>query len=333
MLKKVKCLMTKAEGLLRMGGINFACRIIIKRLVNKAYQGDIYNLLSRAKKEEYAKMVEGLYLYHTGRKFNIKSPQTFNEKIQWIKIYDSTEIKSRLTDKYFVREWVKEKIGESYLIPLLGVWNNFKEINFADLPQSFVLKANHGSGMNIIVKDKSRMDLGGVENRFSLWMSQNFAYIGLELQYLNIERKIIAEEFIENRSGNLYDYKIFCFNGIPQFIQIIGDREHQKHTAKEAFYDTKWEKQDFTSDIYPQYEEPINRPKKLPEMLSIASKLSQGFAHVRVDLYELDNGDIKFGEMTFTPASGFVQWKPYSTDKKLGKLLKLPYEIDNIEGT
>lgn len=174
-----------------------------------------------------------------GTPLDLENPQTFNEKIQWLKMYDSTSLKTRLTDKYLVREWVAEKIGERYLIPLLGVWGTFNEIDFDTLPNQFVLKANHGSGWNVIVKDKFTLNKVDAKAKFDEWIKLNYAYIaGLELHYKDIVPKIIAEKYIENDEGGVYDYKIHCFNGKPMYIHYIGDRAY--HTAKEAFFDTEW---------------------------------------------------------------------------------------------
>lgn len=306
------------------------CKYVLLKLRDKCFHSNyrlpyLQNCIKNKKSSDYPQILGKIYYIATGNNLNLSTPKTFNEKIQWLKLYDTTPIKTLLADKYSVREWIKEKIGEEYLIPLLGVWNKIEDIDFTLLPDKFVLKANHGSGMNIIVKNKKDLDRKMIEKNLYTWLKTNYAFGSLELQYAKIPRKIIAEQYIEEVDGNLHDYKIHCFNGIPTYIQVIGNRDIRKHVAYEAFYDVNWIQQPFTY-TYPRYEKMIEKPKCLEQMLSIAQKLSEGFIYVRVDLYVLDNCNIKFGEMTFTPASGLDKWQPTSIDEKLGQLIKLPID-------
>lgn len=253
-----------------------------------------------------------------GNKDSVSHPVTFGGKIQWLKINDNIPIKAQLSDKYEVREWIKEKIGDKYLIPILGVWDSVDEIDYNKLPDRFVLKANHGSGMNIIVRDKSEINVKKFNNIMSAWMDENFGWVGLELQYTNIKKKIIAEEYIEQMDGNLLDYKIHCFHGVPRIIQVIGNRNLETHTAREAIYDTEWKRNDLMCyPTYNSYENEIRKPDNIDEMLEIARILSKGFKYVRVDLYEIEN-HIKFGEMTFTPANGIGKWDNEDCEKLVG---------------
>lgn len=241
-----------------------------------------------------------------------------------MKLYDTTILKTKLTDKYLVREWVQEKIGQKYLIPLIGVFDSLDEIDINKLPEKFVMKTNHGSGCNMIVKNKNELNWSEVEKNFNKWMSINFAWMqGLELQYKDIKPIILVEHYIENNGNNLFDYKFYCFNGKAKYIQVIGNRNINKHFAQEAFYSVEWKMQDFTL-TYPRYENDIDKPKNLKEMIKIAEELAKDFIYVRVDLYELDDGAIKFGEMTFTPASGFDNWKPKKMNYILGDMIKMP---------
>ena len=254
---------------------------------------------------------------------NLEEPKTFNEKIQWMKIFDSTLLKTKLADKYLVREYVKEKIGEKYLVPLLGVWDDFDEIDFDKLPNSFVLKANHGCGWNIIVKDKSKFEIDVAREKFNIWMNSNFAFkFGLELHYLNIKPKIIAEKYMENDNNDLYDYKVFCFNGKAESIMFLSER---KTGLKMAFFDLNWNKLPFTY-TFPYNPDNIPRPKNLDLLISLSEKLSEGFAHVRVDFYILNDGSLKFGELTFSSASGSCKWNPPEQNRIYGDLIKLPYK-------
>ena len=290
---------------------------------NEAKKDFEYKLCKYMPEVKYPEYLKDWFYKCTGKELNLENPQTFNEKIQWIKLYDSTPLKTRLADKYLVRDWVKEKIGDEYLIPLLGVWDKFDDIDFDKLPDKFVLKANHGCAWNIIVTDKNKFDKEDAKQKFSLWLNKNFAYcFGLELHYKSIKPLIIAEEYIENDNQDLYDYKIWCFDGKAKYIQFLSER---KKGLKMVFYDTEWNKQDFVYS-YPRNEKDIEKPKNLELLLTLAEKLAQGFSHVRVDFYILNDGSIKFGEMTFTSMSGACKWVPNDTNKVMGDLIAINKE-------
>ena len=288
-----------------------------------------YEFLRTLSPKQYPKVLAQWFREKTGEDLDLENPKTFNEKIQWLKLYDSTALKTRLADKYLVREWIKEKIGEEYLIPLLGVWDKFDDIDFEKLPNSFVLKTNHGSAMHIIVKDKSNFDISAAKQKFDKWLKTNYTLCyGLELHYTDIKPKIIAEEYIENDNSDLSDYKIFCFNGKPHCIEYLKDRNTTG--LKVAFFDLNWKKLPFTNANYPLIEDEISKPKNLDLMVQLAEKLAEGFAFVRVDFYALNDGSIKFGEMTFTPASGVMKWSPKEQDLIMGSLLKLPQPTSQL---
>lgn len=295
---------------------------------------DIINTNGKINKIElYKTELMNWYAKHMHQPLNLDYPQTFNEKIQWLKLYDSTPIKTRLADKYLVRDWVKEKIGEKYLIPLLGVYDKFEDINFDNLPNQFVIKCNHGCGYNIIVKNKFKVNLADIKNKLDTWMTENFSFqSGCELHYKDITPKIIVEKFIENQGTNdLYDYKFWCFNGQVEYIQFLSERNLDG--LKMAFYNKNWEKQNFVYS-YPLDKKTVDRPTNLDLMIKLAEELSQGFPHVRVDFYRLNDGTIYFGEMTFTSASGICQWNNEKIDLHLGELIHLPtlaYNMDTQE--
>lgn len=273
------------------------------------------------KPEKYEKELTEWFHYTTGERLHLDDPKTYNEKIQWLKLYDSTPLKTQLSDKYRVREWIKEKIGEEYLIPLLGVWDSFDEIDFERLPEKFVLKANHGCGWNVIVTDKSSFNKAEAKEKFDLWMNTNFAYnVGLELQYRNIEPKIIAEEYIENFDEDINDYKVFCFHGKADSIMMLTER---KKGLKMAFYDLEWNQLPFTYS-YPRNQEVMPKPENLEQLIFLAESLAEGFAHVRVDFYIMNDGSIKFGEMTFTSGGGTCVWNPPEQNLIYGEKIKLP---------
>lgn len=280
---------------------------------------------------KYRLDLENFYKKIMHKTLNLNNPQTFNEKIQWLKLYDSTPIKTKLADKYLVRDWVKEKIGEKYLITLLGVYDKFEEIDFDKLPNQFVIKCNHGSGWNIIVKDKSKLNLAETKEKLDKWLKTNFAFkYGYELHYRDIKPKIIIEKYVSNDGKNLYDYKFWCFNGNVKYMQFRNDfSEH----LEMCFYDLHWKKQPFYYD-HPLYKPDLPKPDNFSEMVNIAQKLCKGFAFVCVDLYRLNDGSIKFGEMTFTRSSGTGKWCDEKYNYKLGQLIKLPelaYNIDSGE--
>ncbi len=229
---------------------------------------------------------------------------------------------TRLSDKYLVRDWVSEKIGEEYLIPLLGVWNSFNEIDFNILPERFVLKTNHACRTNVPVTDKSRFDKKRAAADFRRWMMFDYSFrFGFQMQYLGIKRRIIAEEFLDNNGKDLYDYKFHCFDGVPVSCEYIGGRSGETYLA---FFDMNWKLLPYRTSTYPLYEELPEKPLHYEKMAEIAAVLSKGFPYVRVDLYHLNNGQIKFGEMTFTPSGGQCTWVPEGTDEMLGKMIPLP---------
>ena len=277
---------------------------------------------------DYRKYLKQWYTSVMRKPLNLDKTQTFNEKIQWLKLYDSTLIKTRLADKYLVREWVKEKIGEQYLIPLLGVYDRFEDINFSQLPDQFVIKCNHGCGYNIIVKDKSQLDRAEAKLKVDRWMRENYAFKwGFELYYRDIKPKILIEQCVTNDGQNLYDYKFWCFNGEVKYVQF---RDDFPDTLKMVFYDLNWKRQPFYYN-HSTYEEELAKPDNFDEMVQIAKMCCQSFPFVCVDLYRLNDGTIKFGEMTFTCSSGVVCWNNEKYNLMLGKLIKLPplaYDID-----
>lgn len=280
----------------------------------------------------YRKEIEKRYKKMMKKKLNLDNPLTFNEKIQWLKLYDSTPIKTRLADKYLVREWVKETIGEEYLIPLLGVYDKFDEIDFNKLPDRFVIKCNHGCAYNIIVKDKSKLNISEIKQKVNKWMNENYyKKYKTELHYRDIKPKIIIEKFIEDKNcEELNDYKFFCFNGDVKYVQVISERKEGSH--KVSFYDKNWMKQIWYNGEL--YEKAIIKPKKLNLMIKLAEKLSNGHNFVRVDLYHINDETVYFGEMTFTPASGTLKWSDETINKQFGEWITLPklaYNIDTGE--
>lgn len=277
--------------------------------------------------EEYPTLLKAWYFNQSGRKLNLENPTRFTEKIQWLKLNDSTKIKTVLADKYLAREWIAEKIGEEHLIPLLGAWDSFDEIDFDELPDSFVLKCNHGASMNIVVKDKRNADWIEIKEKLNRWMQTDFGFTmeSFELHYRDIPRKIIAEQYMQDGDLlDLQDYKFFCFHGKPVYCQVIGSRSTNETID---FFDMDWNHMPFIGLLTKGSHETFSsteivRPKTLDQMIEAAKVMSKDFSFVRVDLYEI-NGKMYFGEMTFTPGSGSGSFEPDSVDFELGEMLKV----------
>ena len=231
-----------------------------------------------------------------------------------------------MVDKYKVRNYIKERIGEEYLIPLLGVWDKAEDIDFDKLPNQFVLKCNHNSGLGMyICKDKSKLtkkQINAIRKNLAKGLKQDYYLTGREWPYKNVPRKIIAEKYMVNdENKGLTDYKFMCFNGKVNCCFVCTDR-FIEDGLKITFYDTNWEIMPFRRH-YPQSNEPIAKPVNYEKMVKIAEQLSKDIPFVRTDFYEI-NGELYFGELTFYPASGFEEFIPHTGDEILGKWIQLP---------
>lgn len=253
-------------------------------------------------------------------RLDFNNPIYYPEKINWIKRYLEDELYQKCTDKYTVREYVTQK-GLGFLLnELYAVYDSVEEIDFDQLPDAFVLRANHGCGWNILCPDKSKLDIIQTKKKMSKWMKKNYYYVQGERWYKNIKPRIVCERFLRDHTTNdLKDYKIFCFHGVPHVIQVDIGR-YVNHMRN--YYDTNWN----LRDVYCEHDidtQGVKRPKELDKMLEYARILSEGFIHVRVDFYVV-NEVIIFGEMTFAPGSGVVPFTPISFLKEMGDLMKLP---------
>lgn len=254
-----------------------------------------------------------------GREVNLENPQKFNDKLQWLKLnwYDPLAVKC--ADKYAVREFVKDKIGEKYLNELYGVYSSVNEINLDELPEKFVLKGTHGSGLNIICKDKNKMNWKKAKKKMKRWMITNHYWQTREWVYKDIKPRIIAEKFIEtNNNKPLKDYKFFCFNGEVKSLFVAKNRGIG---TTFDFYDLDWNWLE-VKNHYPNSNKKVEKPEKLDKMICLAKKLSKKFPQVRVDFY-YENKKIYFGELTFFHFSGFESFEPESFDIEMGKWLDL----------
>ncbi|CDA34176.1 uncharacterized protein BN700_00624 [Firmicutes bacterium CAG:536] len=261
-----------------------------------------------------------------GKELNLNNPQTFNEKIQWLKLYDRHPEYTMMVDKYAAKQYVASKIGDEYIIPTLGVWTKFDDIDFDKLPNKFVLKCTHDSGGLVICKDKSTLDIAAAKRKIEHCLKRKYYYIHREWPYKNVPPRIIAEKYMTdnvNTSTNetLKDYKFYCFDGKVRFLMINSDRNF-KTSTKADYFDRDFNWLDFTWGYEHANVRPV-KPDCFDEMIAISEKLSKGLPHVRVDLYEC-NGQIYFGELTFYDGSGFDKIEPIEWDYKIGKMLKLP---------
>lgn len=272
--------------------------------------------------ESYVSLV--WYLMY-GTCLNLKKPKTFSEKLQWLKIKDHNRLYTRLVDKIEVRSYVAAKIGARYLIPVLWQGINPEEIPYSELPNRFVIKCTHGSHCNIICKDKSLLDVEETKNKLKKWLKTNWFFYSREWPYLNIQPRILIEEFMEDMVGEeIKDYKFFCFSGKVEFCQVIGDRSTIETMD---FFDKNWnvvniKRQNGNGDFYPNSTLNILKPPCYDEMLFIAEKLSCGFKFARVDLYCI-KGKTYFGEITFYPAAGYCEFYPSNINEILGELIML----------
>ena len=258
----------------------------------------------------------------TGYKMDWKNPKTFNQKLQWLKVYDRKPLYTTLVDKYQVKKYVAEKIGEEYIIPTLGVWDGFDEIDFDSLPDQFVLKCTHDSGGLAIVRDKAKFDKEKARKQFKLALSRNPYSVTREWPYKNVKPRIIAEQYMEdNTTHELRDYKFFCFDGMVGFFKIDFDR-YVAHRAN--YYDRGGNLLPFGEIVCPPcFEQKLDMPIRLSKMISMAEKLATDSIFLRVDFYEV-NGQVYFGEITFFPASGMGPFVPDEWDRKLGEWIQLP---------
>tara|TARA_R110002072_G_scaffold41085_10_gene115868 strand:- start:9120 stop:9974 length:855 start_codon:yes stop_codon:yes gene_type:complete len=261
------------------------------------------------------------YEYYSGRKLDYNNPVTFNDKIQWLKVFYHREILHQLVDKYAVRDYVKEKVGSQYLNELYAVYNKPAEVDFEKLPNQFVLKGVHGFHLNLIVKDKNKLNLKKTNYLLNKWMLKDHYRNGKEWAYKNVKPRIIAEKYLEEFGKDVVnDYKFFCFNGKPKFIQI--DMERGTEDLR-CYYDLDWKKLPFTTEKNKFFEGELQMPEHFNEMIDVAQKLSKDFPFVRVDLYNI-NGKILFGEMTFYPTDGRKKYIPNEYNKIIGDYLELP---------
>lgn len=311
-----------------MSKIKTAFELITKKDNNRALQKAIadnitkIDMLQNLSDEAYLKLVYRLIF---GRKLDLKNPKTFNEKLQWLKLYNRKPEYTLMVDKYEVKGYIAEQIGEEYVIPTLGVWDNFDDIDFDSLPNQFVLKCTHDSGGLVICKDKSNLDVTKAREKINKALTRRFYYFGREWPYKNVKPRIIAEKYMVDKTvDELRDYKFFCFGGVCKCLKVDFDRFIEHHAN---YFDPQGNLLDLGEKICPPNKEKVLfLPENKDNMLQLAEKLSKGIPFLRADFYDV-NGKIYFGELTFFPASGWGEFTDEKWDYKLGEWIKLPDSI------
>ena len=266
-----------------------------------------------------------LYFLHFFRRLNLKDPKTFSEKLQWLKLYNRKPEYTQMVDKYAVKEYVKNIIGEQYIIPTLGVWDTPQQIEWDKLPKQFVLKTTHGGGGSgvVICKDKDTFDRKAAIKKLQREMKKDIYRNWREYPYKDIPHRILAEKYMEDAASkdDLHDYKFFCFNGEPKYCQVISGRESKMCID---FFDKDWIHQPVHEPYcYPFADVEPQKPQNYEQMWDFAKELAKNKSFSRIDFYEVD-GKIYFGEITFYPTSGFGGFNPPYWDEKFGSWIKLP---------
>lgn len=264
--------------------------------------------------------IELMYQVKLGEKCDLKNPKSFDEKLNYLKLNDRKDEYSKMADKYEVRDYIAGTIGDKYLIPLLGVWENPEDIDINALPKEFVLKCTHDSASVVICKDKDNFDFEKAKQKLGASLKENYFYHSREWPYKNIKPRIIAEKYMVDESGSeLKDYKIYCFDGKPHMIQVDFGRfvKHERN-----LYDTEWNYIDKTIEYPRNPNHQIARPKSLEKMLELAGVLSKGIPSVRIDFYDI-NGELYFGEITFYQEGGFAQFDSPEFAYELGELIRI----------
>lgn len=274
------------------------------------------------------KIPDKIYLKYKYKKIlkkelNLNNPVTFNEKLQWLKLNDRKDIYTTMVDKYEAKKYVANIIGDEYIIPTIGIYNSFDEIDFSELPNQFVMKCTHDSGGLVICKDKNNLDINKARKKINKSLKNNYYYDGREWPYKNVKPRIIIEKYMEDSNSlSMKDYKFFCFNGTPRLMYLSEGLENHD-TASMSFFDMNFKLSSCKRKDYKLLNYSPNKPKTFEKMKKLSSVLSKNIPHVRVDWYEI-NEKLYFGELTFYTCSGFIPFESEEWDKKLGDMIKLP---------
>ncbi len=291
----------------------------IKKCIKNPKKIIIYLASKGIIKYDDKKYLEFVFEEHLGEKLDLENPKTYNQKLQWLKLYNRNPEYTKLVDKYEVRKYIAETVGEKYLIPCYGVYNSVKEIDFDKLPNEFVLKTTHDSGTVVICKDKKTFDKKAAIKKLKKRLKRNYYYLWREWPYKDVKPRIIAEKYMQEGSNiSLTDYKFYCFDGIPKMLLIVIDRGIE---TKMNFYDMNFKKLNL-SQCSPNFTKKMEKPKQFEEMVELCKKLSKGIPHVRVDFYIID-GKVYCGELTFFDSSGLEKFTPSKYDELLGSYINL----------
>lgn len=287
--------------------------LIIRALLGRGF----FNWLSD---EKYLKL---RYYVQFRRSIDLDTPSTYNEKIQWLKLYNCKPEYTAMVDKYEVKKYVADRIGSQYIIPTLGVWDRFEDIDFDLLPDQFVLKCTHDSGGLVICNDKSKLDIDAAKKKIKKSLARNYYYLGREWPYKDVKPRIIAEKYLNaiDQQAELVEYKFFCFDGKAKMILVCKGKAHGAGRTND-YCDLELNRLPFIS-LNPNSTGKLEMPVEMPGMIRIAEKLSENIPQLRVDLY-LADGHIYFGELTFFHNSGFCRFEPEEWDQKLGDWIRLP---------
>jgi len=281
---------------------------------------------SYGKKMDDEKYIKKMFKLNMGYELDLENPKTFNEKLQWLKLYYRNPDCTVMVDKYLSKKYVADRIGEEYVVPLYGVWDGFDEIDFDSLPEQFVLKTTHDCGGVVVCKSKDEFNREKAKKFIEEHLKNEYFYHCREWPYKNVKPRIIAEKYMkdskEQNEGGLTDYKFFCFDGEPKLMFIATDRAAENVETKFDFFDMEFNHLPFTNG-HPNSDKEIRKPEQFELMIELSRKLSKDIPHVRVDFYESD-GKIYFGELTFYHWGGYVPFEPDEWDTKLGNWIQLP---------
>ena len=264
-----------------------------------------------------------LYRAHMGKKLDLENPQTFNEKLQWLKLHDRNPLYTKLVDKIAVKDWVAKRIGPQFVTPTYAVWENVDDINLDTLPNQFVLKTNHDSGSVVVCRDRDSFDFEAAKKELRRSLKRNFFYFGREWPYKGVKPRVFAEEYLHPAEGqnDLTDYKFYCFNGEPFFLYVSQGLENHA-TARISFLSMDWKFAPFTRSDYAPFETLPKKPRSFDKMVQLSRILAKRIPFVRADFYD-NCGTVLFSELTFSPCSGLMPFNPPEWDEKIGGLLDL----------
>lgn len=267
------------------------------------------------------------------RSLNLNNPLTFNEKIQWLKLYDRKAEYTQMVDKYEAKAWAAKRIGNDYIVPTLGIWDRFDAIDFEQLPEQFVLKCTHDSGGSVICRSKSTFDQNAARKKLEKALKTNYYLHGREWPYKHVKPRLLAEQYLEDPSSKqstqgITDYKFYCFSGKPKFLYLSQGLEDHA-SARISFVDLNWQFSPYRRSDYPPFDQLPPKPACFDEMVALAERLSEGLAFLRVDLYQID-GRVFFSELTFSPCSGLMPFENPEHDAQIGRMLTLATHYEQI---